>query len=317
MSVEQELTRYDVVRHILICVNEVRYLEEHPHRFFELSCVLEGNGHFHQGRQTIELTPGTLVLANPDEPHSYASQPDKPMVILTAKIHKMFLRRYIEYIPRLVFSGAQITQLPQAQLDALKKSFFGMAVAYFQDDDFQQFYVVGEAALLLGQMVALLDWELVKNPDSTDKELAKGRAQRLLNYIDENYRQKITLSMLAEREGISTTYLSHFFRKEFGVSFQQYLSSHRLEKALVLIRNKNISMVDICMSCGFSDSRYLEAACQRMFGCSVSEYRKRLGEHEEPETEQKAENMHRCIGRKESLEIIKNYLGSEKLDKHS
>ena len=64
-----------------------------------------------------------------------------------------------------------------------------------------------------------------------DKELQKNRVHRLISYFDENYRKKITLSMLAEREEISPTYLSHFFRKKFGVIaivpvqyFDQFLS---------------------------------------------------------------------------------------------
>jgi AraC-like DNA-binding protein len=163
----------------------------------------------------------------------------------------------------------------------------------------------------LGKLVSVLDWTLEEKLDSSEKELQKNRVQRLISYIDENYRQKITLSTLADMEGITTTYMSHFFKKAFGVSFQTYLSTQRLEKALVLMHDKSLSMVDICMNCGFSDSRYLEAACKRTLGCSVSEYRKRLEQQDDSEKEVVGDGLHEEFGRKASLKLLQEYL-----DKH-
>ena len=311
MSVEREIIHYDCVRHINVSVNKLSFVDSHMHDSFELNCILEGRGFFHQGKRTTEVRPGDLLLSNPNEMHSYTTLPDQPITMLTMQINVRFLRRYIEYIPKMSFNSSQITELPQADSDAVKKHLFRTAIAYLVYDDAQQFNVIGGAVLLFGKLVSLLDWVLEKDCDDADKEFSKNRARRLSDYIDENYRQKITLSMLAEMEGISTTYLSHFFRKTFGVPFQQYVSARRLEKALILMHDKSVSMVDICMNCGFSDSRYLEAACRRMFGCSVAEYRKRLENNEEFEIAQGAEAAYRRLGKKESLETLEKYLGAE------
>lgn len=317
MNVEREIIHYDCVRHVNVCVNRACFIDSHMHDSFELSCILEGNGFFHQGKQTIEVKPGDLLLSNPYEMHSYTTLPDKPVTMLTLQINVRFLRRYIEYIPKLAFKSGQITKLPKAELDVLKKYLFKTAIAYFVYSRSQQFDVIGNVVLLFGKLVSLIDWVLEKDCDDADKEFSKNRALRLSDYIDENYRQKITLSTLAELEGISTTYLSHYFRKTFGVSFQEYLSIHRLEKALILMRDKSVSMVDICMNCGFSDSRYLEAACRRMFGCSVSEYRRRLEDNEEFVTGQEEDALCRRLGKQESLEYLKKILGPETFDELS
>ena len=274
----------------------------------------------HQGSQTRIVNPGSLILTNPYEPHIYASLTEKPLVLLTVQIHKLFVRRYIDCVPKLIFDSGQIADLPQAQYDALLELLFQTAIAYFGNSFYKQFDVLGYVTLLMGKLVSSLEWKLEENPDSSEKELQKNRVRRLISYIDEHYRQKITLSMLADMEGITTTYLSHFFKKAFGVSFQTYLSTQRFEKTLVLMHDKSIPIVDICMNCGFSDSRYLEAACRSTFGCSVSEYRKRLESHEDCEMEQNGNALYaRCERKesKESLDIIKNHLGDVVFEKLS
>ena len=62
------------------------------------------------------------------------------------------------------------------------------------------------------------------------------------------------------------------------------------------------------MNCGFSDNRYLEAACKRTLGCSVSEYRKRLDQRGEEEAEILGNGLHERFGIKESLKLIHEYL---------
>lgn len=311
MSVEREIIHYDCVRHINMYINQACFIDAHMHDSFELSCVLKGSGFFHQGKQIVEVKPGDLLLSNPYEVHSYTTLPDQPVTMLTLQINVRFLRRYIEYIPKLKFKSGPINHLPQEQLESIKNHLFKAAIAYFVHSGSQQFDVMGAVLHLFGKLVSLIDWVLEKDSDDADKEFSKNRARRLSDYIDENYRMKITLTSLAEMEGISTTYLSHFFRKSFGVSFQEYLSARRLEKALILMRDKSVTMVDICMNCGFSDSRYLERACLRMFGCSVAEYRRRLENNEEFITGKEGESLCRRMSKQESLEFLKKIFGQE------
>lgn len=312
MSEEQGMIRYDRVRHISVYISRIRYFNEHVHGSFELDYVLEGCATYRNGEDTKNVKPGDLILTNPFEPHSYASIENKPFILLTVQIHKLYARRYIEDIPNLLFNTAQMDTLTLQQREELKTLLFQIAMAYCDNRDSYQFDVMGYVSLLLGRLVSWLDWHLEEKTDNVDKALQKSRVRRLVSYIDENYRQKITLTKLAEMEGISTTYLSHFFKKAFGVTFQSYLSSQRFEKALLLMHDKNISMVDICMNCGFSDSRYLEAACRKHFGCSVAEYRRRCEDQIEGEIILADNVLYKKCSRKESLNFLKSYLGEEK-----
>lgn len=311
MDIEQELIRYDRVRHINAYISKINYISEHMHGSFELSYVLEGDAQYRQGDYRQMVTPGSLILTNPYEQHSFAAVGDQPLVLLTLQVHRLFIRRYVESIPRLCFNAPQISQLSKEKHDQLVDLLLRTACAYLKNGGVNHFEVIANATAVLGKLYSWLDWELEENHDTSGKELQKNRVQRLISYIDENYRQKITLAMLAEKEGLSTTYLSHFFRKNFGMSFQEYLKNQRLEKALVLLHDQNISMVDICMNCGFSDRRYLEDACQKAFGCSVAEYRRRTQAQEDYNIGSGGNDLHWKCSQPEAVQILKKHVSPD------
>ena len=315
MSAYQEIIRYDQVRHISAYIERVFCSNEHMHGSFEINYVLDGEGVCYQNSQARTVSPGSLILSNPFEPHYIAATKTKPLLLLTVQIHQLFVRRYIDIVPKLVFKSGLINDLHHEKYESIKKFLIRTAIACFNFDQIRQFDILGCAVLLMGQLVRNVGYDLKDSTGSSNKELQKTRTQRLISYIDEHYREKLTLSVLAEMEGVSTTYLSHFFRKNVGVNFQAYLTMQRLEKALVLMYDPTISIVDICMNCGFSDCRYLEAACKKTFGCSVAEYRKRIIAGDEFRKDEQSDNsLNKRFSRKDSIAIMEKYFSLEEFD---
>jgi len=103
-----------------------------------------------------------------------------------------------------------------------------------------------------------------------------GRQQRIASFVEQHYREKLTLSQLAQSESITTAYMSRIFAELFHTSFQEYLSRLRLQKAIPMLKNTSIYLVDICMECGFSDTRYLNAICQKEYGCTATQLREQM-----------------------------------------
>ncbi|WP_243124629.1 helix-turn-helix transcriptional regulator [Enterocloster clostridioformis] len=99
------------------------------------------------------------------------------------------------------------------------------------------------------------------------------RMRKIIHYIDEHYSEKLLLSDIALKEDLSLTYLSHFFKDYLGIPFQEYLAKIRCEKARQLLLLTDFPLLDICMSCGFSDSKYFNSGFRRQYGCSPKEYR--------------------------------------------
>jgi transcriptional regulator GlxA family with amidase domain len=109
---------------------------------------------------------------------------------------------------------------------------------------------------------------------SKNKKMA--RLNRITEYIDENYAERITLEELANKEQVSVTYLSHFIRANLNMTFQEYISSVRFERALKLLRSSSMCLTDVSVVCGFSDVKYLTRMLESHFGMSAVACREKL-----------------------------------------
>ena len=76
---------------------------------------------------------------------------------------------------------------------------------------------------------------------------------KMIDYIDENYKQKIELEDIAKIGGYNVNYTSQFFKRQLGVSFLEYLLRLRLREATVRLANSEDGVAHITSSCGFAD----------------------------------------------------------------
>lgn len=99
------------------------------------------------------------------------------------------------------------------------------------------------------------------------------RYNSILDFILNNYMKPILLSELAEKEHISKTRLSHFWKDMTGVSLQNAVNLYRIFKAGELIINNDLSIQEISTMCGFSDIKYFYKYFKEQFKITPREYR--------------------------------------------
>lgn len=93
------------------------------------------------------------------------------------------------------------------------------------------------------------------------KEL-KGRrhvssyTQRCKDYVYRHYREKIRLDDIADMLGISASYLSRLFKKETGISLQDFTNDVRVEKAANLLRYSEETLPEIAAYVNFPSQSY-------------------------------------------------------------
>lgn len=93
-------------------------------------------------------------------------------------------------------------------------------------------------------------------------------------YIEENFDKPLTLENAAEKVNLTPNYVSTIFKKETGVSFLEYLTSVRLDKATEMLRKSDMSMSEIAEAVGYSDVKHFSKLCKKTLGMKPSEYRK-------------------------------------------
>lgn len=94
-------------------------------------------------------------------------------------------------------------------------------------------------------------------------------------YIEQHYsNSELTLKDTAEQFELSANYFGNLFKKESGMSFNQYLMQLRLDKAKVYLQDPMIKLYEIGEMVGFKDYAYFSRAFKKHTGISPSEFRK-------------------------------------------
>lgn len=96
---------------------------------------------------------------------------------------------------------------------------------------------------------------------------------KMIVYMDENYKEKITLNTLSESFFWSKEYISKRFKEVIGCSVSEYLTYIRLEKCKELL-SQNIKLSVIIGETGFSDESHLVKMFKKYTNMSPSEYKK-------------------------------------------
>lgn len=107
---------------------------------------------------------------------------------------------------------------------------------------------------------------------STHKENEKLRG--MLTYLHEHYKEKITLTEIAENLGISTGDYCRFFKKHMQQTPFEYLQAYRIEKSIPELLEKADRINELALRHGFHGSSYYAETFRKEMGCTPGEYRK-------------------------------------------
>ena len=113
-----------------------------------------------------------------------------------------------------------------------------------------------------------------KTDDAHTKDKQMTHLTRLLDWIDENYTQRITLASLAKVSGFNEKYLCRFFKEYTSYTPIDYINRLRVEKAADDMLSRHLSVTEAAYANGFNDSAYFSKMFRQIKGCSPSEFRK-------------------------------------------
>ena len=97
--------------------------------------------------------------------------------------------------------------------------------------------------------------------------------QQIVEEIQKNYTENITLTGLAEAYSLSTGYLSSLLKEQLGMSFSEYLTAKRIQKAKELLLDETLSVEAVAEQAGYRDYFYFTKVFKKNAGMSPSKYR--------------------------------------------
>lgn len=134
------------------------------------------------------------------------------------------------------------------------------------------------APLALAELLFMLD-EYVQY-DSADSNAPGGPVRLALDYMHANFKDGINIDAVAQAAGISQEYLCRVFHRETGCTPSDYLQRLRLGYAVERLFASHRKLGTIALDAGFSNAKTFNAAFQKHYQCSASQFRRKHLEKE-------------------------------------
>jgi len=102
--------------------------------------------------------------------------------------------------------------------------------------------------------------------------LAAWQQRVVASYIEEHLAEQIPLATLAQLARLSPYHFCRAFKQSFGVPPHRYHTKQRIERAKVLLQRRPLSVTEIGMTLGFSETSSFTAAFRKATGLTPSSY---------------------------------------------
>ena len=109
---------------------------------------------------------------------------------------------------------------------------------------------------------------------SKENRKAMERIKLILQKIEKDYREDLTVEEMAKALGFSQSHFMKFFKANMGKSFVQYLNDYRLTRAARFLAMTSRDVLEIAIDSGFSNISYFNRLFKKKFHMTPMEYRK-------------------------------------------
>lgn len=231
--------------------------EWHYHLEYELVLMRNATGQLFVGSYSGPYQHNTLALFGPRLPHaSYLDQPYQ-----SDNLGTLVLWFSHSWVFRIIESMPQLKPLKKLLVD----SQYGLAFSHDRAEQvfqlltnnhsltvMQQTWRVIEVLILLAESNSIRLNTAGLAEISGDDE-AQQKIARAIYFIDQHYREPVTIQQLAEHLHLSVSSVQRLFEKHFLESFSEHLKLYRIGKACELLINTQRPIALIAEQAGFSN----------------------------------------------------------------
>lgn len=105
-------------------------------------------------------------------------------------------------------------------------------------------------------------------------EKTNAHISRALELIDKKYYDNLTLDYMANHLYLNKCYFCTIFKQCMGKSFCNYLNEVRIEKSKELLKNEELSMLEIAHAVGFNNQTYYNSLFKKLTNLTPMQYKK-------------------------------------------
>lgn len=253
------------------------FTNKHWHKNLEIDYIIKGRMWTMRNNVDRDISDGEYVVVNSEDVHQTCGKtPDDRVKYLVVLFSYNYIKTYFKDFENYMFDVDKNEQAKQRIAQLLKAIVFELE----NRSDFSDLKIscaMSQILMVLFTKCRVKKDTLSLSEPTDDLEYAK----KAIDFIKENYKERISLDDIASYVGLTPTYFSRYFKQSTRKTFKNYLNLIRLENALLDIQNNNNSETLAAKNNGFPSVKSFIAVFKSVYGCAPSEYVKTY--HELPQ----------------------------------
>lgn len=250
----------------LLYITEAKYGKDwncsvHSHQFTEIFYILKGKGDFEVANNRFAIKENDLIVVNSSIPHAEHSDKKSPLEYIVLGINGL------EF-----YSAEGTDHILQNFSQQRDESLFYLKTLLREirskEPDFENI-CQNLLQILISHIMRRSHIELAAAPENK----ATRECRFIEQYINEHFKEDISLQTLSDLTYLNKYYLAHAFKNYKGISPINYLIQLRIEEAKLLLETTNNSIAKISSQTGFSSQSYFTQTFRKATGISPREYR--------------------------------------------
>lgn len=238
----------------------------HTHYCTEIFYVTEGNGQFQIEDKIYPVCAHDLIIVNPNVSHTELSHNANPLAYIVLGLEDVELTSTEE-------KDTSFCIINLKEIKEIVRFYFDQIIKEMKETS-------PDSQVLCRNLTENLIIHLSRQADFavTLAPIQKRNPRVCITvrqYIDNHFKENITLDMLAELSHVSKYHMVHVFTEEYEISPINYLIYKRIEEGKKLLQTTDYSLALIGRTLGFSSPSYFSQAFKKQVQCTPMEYRKK------------------------------------------
>ena len=242
----------------------------HWHIHVEFVYVLNGEIKVGINENVKILSKGDIAFIASNDIHYYENVSSEDRVVIFM-IHPSLIHFHAGWPVSIHLENQFFTDVPQNVRDVLS----GIAQNYDAKEEYKQFLLKSNIYSLFAFVLEHGECSDI-NDTQHRKIIQRERIQTVINYIEENYSKDITLQDAAGVAYMHRNYFSSYFKIMCGMGFSRFLNITRVTAAEKLLKNTELTVIEIAFRCGFDCVRTFNRVFLDVKGATPTMFRNSL-----------------------------------------
>lgn len=254
-----------------IDIAQIKLLSKWEHDKFIIMFVISGEVRVSTNGHLWKLKSNDIIVLNVDDIYEIESNVQNIVILLHVPLETVESISYEFSNVEFNLNTADTSINNEEDVKDLRKMLIKMIQIY---NDEKNVYVFELYSLFYKFLNHLLIYFYSIDSQILDVPKNEKKLEKILEFINKNYKFQLTLQKVADSQYLSKFYISHLFKDKLGIGFSKYLNDVRMKHGLKELLNTDLPIIKIAYNNGFTNIKSFNRLFKEKYNITPSQYRR-------------------------------------------